>query len=314
MIRKRTQRTKNAHYCILVNKTAAAYQKKPVERLTQVIKAKGGRYTVLEPDSAMELYTQAKAMVQSSKADKPVPAAVSRWGDVTALVACGGDGTFNLVARAALSANIPIGVLPMGRFNNIGRSLCPVASPEAGIIKIMNGKYRTVDVGLAADQIFFGSVGLGFIPHLAKELEGRKIPRFAIGWSKLAAKAASNVKSVKTIIKIDAFRFELRPMILNINLLAYSVGLPFSSASLPDDGHAEIILDRGDSSEEFSAYIRNIFKNNYYYGDSISLYRGKEISIQPTKGRTLYLDGELIELPTEYLEIRISDKKLKVFC
>ena len=178
----------------------------------------------------------------------------------------------------------------------------------------MNGKYRTIDVGLAADQMFFGSIGLGFIPHLAQELEGRKLPRFAIGWSKLAAKVASTVKPVKTIIKIDAFRFELRPMIFNVNLLAYSVGLPLSSASLPDDGHAEIILDRGDSSEEFSAYVRNVFKNKYYYGDAISLYRGADISVQPTKGRTMYLDGELIDLPTEYLEIRISDQKLKVFC
>jgi diacylglycerol kinase family enzyme len=314
MIRKRTQRTKNAHYCILVNKTAATYQKKSVERLTRVIKAKGGRYTVIEPESAMDLFTQAKAVVEPQKSGKPVHPAVGRWGEVTALVACGGDGTFNLVARAALTANIPVGLLPMGRFNNIGRSLCPEVTPEAGIIKIINGKYRNIDVGLAADQIFFGSIGLGLIPHLAQELEGRKLPRFGIGWSKLAAKAASAVRSIKTIIKIDAFRFELRPVIFNVNLLAYSVGLPLSTASLPDDGHAEVILDRGDASEEFSNYVRNVFKNKYYYGDSISLYRGTEISAQPTKGRTMYLDGELIDLPAEYLEIRISDKKLKVFC
>ena len=39
-----------------------------------------------------------------------------------ALVACGGDGTINAVAAAALAEDVPLGILPQGTFNFFGRT------------------------------------------------------------------------------------------------------------------------------------------------------------------------------------------------
>ncbi len=314
MLRRKTQRTRNAHYCILVNRKAARFQQKPVDDLVRQIRKHGGHYTIIDPDSAMELYSEAKQLAESKKAGRSILPAISRFGKVTALVACGGDGTVNLAARAAIPNGLPVGILPMGRFNNIARHLLGSDDPAVAQKRILAGKYQRIDAGTAADQLFLGSIGFGFIPEMAVLLEERKTPRLAIGWAQLAAKAAAGVEPVKSIIKIDAFRFELSPLILNVNLMTFTLGLPLSPGSLVDDGHAEIILDRGDSSGEFSSYIRSVYKNKYMYSDQISQYRGVEMSIQPTKGRTLYLDGELLELPTEYLQVRVATKRLKVFC
>jgi diacylglycerol kinase family enzyme len=133
-----------------------------------------------------------------------------------------------------------------------------------------------------------------------------------MGWSKLGAKAASGVEFKDTILKVDSFRFEIHPAILNIHLLSHAAGLPFSSASVPDDGHAEVIFDTNPENGNFSTFTRLIHNGKYLYGDEVRLYRGNVISMQPVKGRTLCLDGELIKLPTDYFEVKIDEKKLKV--
>ena len=312
MVRRRQQRSKKPHLAILVNKKAANYDQRAVTRLTKAIKAAGGYHSVFEPATAMDMMLQAEVAVGKARPTGELRLPFARGGKVTALIACGGDGSFNLVARAALKADLPAGILPMGRHNNIARYLYNTCDIAEVIKRLVSGAYEKIDYGRVADQYFFGSIGLGFVSHLAQELEGRSKPRFAIGWSQLGSRSAANVPLKKTVLKVDSFRFEASPIIININLLPYSAGLPFSPASIADDGMAEIILDQGNEPGDFSTYTRLIYKRKYLYGNQVRLYRGKEITIQPLRGRTLYLDGELLKLPTDILEIKIENKRLSV--
>ena len=312
MIRRRRQRAKKPHFAILVNKKAENYDPKAVTRLTAAIKSAGGYHSVFEPSTAMNMMLQARVAVGQDKPTGELQLPFARGGKISALIACGGDGSFNLVARAGLQADLPVGVLPLGKFNNIARSLYGSAVPSEVTKRLLDGAYEKIDIGRVADQYFFGSVGLGFVSHLAEELEGRALPRFAIGWSQVGSKAAAGVPVRKSVLKVDSFRFEASPVIININLLPYSAGLPLSPASIADDGMAEIILDQGNKPGDFSAYTRLIFKKKYLYGNEVRLYRGREITIQPLRGRMLYLDGELLKLPTDILEIKVENKKLSV--
>jgi diacylglycerol kinase (ATP) len=312
MIRRRQQRAKKPHFAILVNKKAEGYDQRAVSKLTEAVKAVGGYHSVFEPSTAMDMVRQAEVAVGASPPGGGLELPFARGGKITALIACGGDGSFNLVARAAMKADLPVGVLPLGKLNNIARFLYGSANPAEATKRLIAGDYEKIDCGRVADQIFFGSIGLGFVSHLAQELEGRSLPRFGIGWSQLGSRVAAGVPLKKTVLKVDSFRFEASPIIININLLPYSAGLPFSPASIADDGMAEIILDQGNKPGDFSSYTRLIFKRKYLYGNEVRLYRGREITIQPLRGRTLYLDGELLKLPTEILEIRIENKKLSV--
>lgn len=312
MIRRRQQRAKKPHFAILVNKKAENHDPKAISRLTTAIKAAGGYHSVFEPATAMDMMRQAQVAVGQAKPTAELQLPFARGGKITALIACGGDGSFNLVARAGLLADLPVGVLPTGKFNNIARFLYGTTQASEVTKRLVEGAYQKIDVGRVADQFFFGSIGLGFISHLAEEIQGRPIPRFAIGWSKLGSKAAAGVPIKKSVLRVDSFRFEASPIIININLLPYSVGLSLSPASVPDDGMAEIILDQGNKPGDFSAYTRLIFKKKYLYGNEVRLYRGRQITIQPLRGRMLYLDGELLKLPTDILEIHVENKKLSV--
>lgn len=312
MDKQRRPRSVKSHYALLVNKAATNYQQRSVAKLISAIRAKGGAYTLYEPKTPTDTLHQAEVALGYRRANKACPRPYYRAGKVTALIACGGDGTFNLAGRAALKTDIPVGCLPMGRFNNIDQALNGTTGIDTAITRIVGGKHRLIDSATAAGVTFFGSVGMGFMVELAQQLQDRGTPRFSLGWSKMGARAAGEVQLHKTILKVDAFQFEIRPIILNINLLSHSNGLPLTPASVADDGLAEIVFDRGDNVGNFSSFTRLILKKKYLYGDDVRLYRGKTITCQSVKGRRLYLDGELISVPNESLEIQIGEKQLHV--
>lgn len=276
------------------------------------------RFTSFEPTSALDLLKTAEnaAGVSITGESTSSGGAVvdGRKRKFTALISCGGDGTFNLVSRSAIQADLPVGIIPMGKLNNIARSIHGSVDIKTSIERIIAGNYLKIDMGRAAGQPFFGSLGIGFIPSLAKELTENSIPRFAIGWSKIGSRAAASVTVKQTVIKVDSFRFEASPLIFNVNLLPYSAGLPLTPASLFDDGQAEIVFDEGNKIGEFSSFTRLIFKRKYLYGSQVKLFRGREITCHPVKGRQLYLDGEIIKLPSNSLEIKIGEQQLKVLC
>lgn len=314
MIRKRRQKQHHAHYCVLVHTGAANYDRKQVEKFVASVRRRGSYYTIYESDSADELVHRARLACGLKRSYRPLPDYLQRRGKVTSLVACGGDGTVNLAAGVALEGDLPVGILPLGRFNNVARSLYDSVEPEIAIEKILKRNYRRVDTAFAGKRLFIGSLGVGLIPQMAHLLEGKKLPRFGFRWAQLGAKAISTARMNKMTIKVDSFRFEVHPVMFNINLLPYSVGLPLSPASIFDDQHGEAIFDVGNNTKDLSSFVRLIYKKKYVYGSDVRLFRGKTITFQPVRGRTIYLDGELIKLPLNVIEVQIGQKQLKVFC
>jgi len=314
MARWRRQKQKQIHYCLLVNKKATNYNQSLVNKLAYAIKSKGGYYSIFSPDSPGLLYQTALKTSGLKRWYHSAPQSFSKRGKVTAFIACGGDRTFNIVAQVALKANLPVGILPLGKFNNIALSLYDSDNPNLAIDRIMERSYRKIDTATIAGKTFFSSVGFGFVPQMSEILNNKKKPRFSMGWAKLGQKAAQAVTTQKTVIKIDSFRFEINPTILNINLLPYTLGLPFSTVSLYDDSQAEIIFDVGVDSKIFSTFTRQIYKKKYIYGSDIKLFRGKNITVQFVKEAMIYLDGELTKLNNNFVEIKMGSAQLKVFC
>jgi diacylglycerol kinase family enzyme len=314
MIRKRTQKNKANHIGILVNKAASEYNARSLKKLVAAVRTAGDSYTVFEPETADELYQTGLRMCGLKRWHRGAPAFLTKRGPVTALVACGGDGTFNITAEVAMRAEIPVGIIPVGRLNSLARSLYGDTDPDTAIAKIVAKKFKKVDVAMVHGRPFFGSLGTGFMVELAKVLSTGKRPRFGIGWSQLGSRAAAEVKPKPIVVKIDAFRFEFTPIMFNISIHPHTLGLPFSPASSASDGQVEVIFDLGQDPKLFSHFLKQVYKKKYLYGAEVKLFRGKAINLQIPKGTEMCLDGELVHAPAELLNIKIEQEKLKVFC
>ncbi|MFH2048343.1 MAG: diacylglycerol kinase family protein [bacterium] len=313
-MRQRQQKGPQSHYLILVNKKAAEYSRRSVSRLIGAIKRSGGNFTVEEPTSAVDLLNIGYRACGLKKSHHPLPQYMMRRGKVTSLIAAGGDGTVNLVAQIALKGDYPMGILPMGRFNNIARSFDPELDIGNFIKMIIKRNYLPIDTMKFDNEIVIGSLGIGFTVELYQLLKNKKAPRFGFRWASLSQKALSNVQAQKMTIKVESFRFDVNPAMLTVNMLPYVLGLPMTPISSTNDNLAEIIFDAGQAKNEISSFVKQVHKGRYIYGSSVRMYRGAAINIAPVNGRQALLDGEIVNVVKDEIELSINEQKLKIFC
>lgn len=83
-------------------------------------------------------------------------------GDADVIVAAGGDGTINEVARGLLGQGVPLGIIPLGTANVLAIELG--LRPRAGDIAdmLLTGPAHLIGTGLVEGRIFLMMVGIGF--------------------------------------------------------------------------------------------------------------------------------------------------------
>lgn len=80
---------------------------------------------------------------------------------ITWVAVAGGDGTVEATARALIGRDIPLGIIPVGTYNNFALSAGIPTDPFAACQIIAAGNSRTIDVGEVNGRPFFEAVGIG---------------------------------------------------------------------------------------------------------------------------------------------------------
>lgn len=92
-------------------------------------------------------------------------AAVDRGARI--VMAWGGDGTVNEVARALAGTSAALAVIPAGSGNGLARMLGMPSDPTRAIRRILHGADRMIDVGAIDGRLFVNVAGVGFDAHIA---------------------------------------------------------------------------------------------------------------------------------------------------
>ncbi|MBS1782803.1 MAG: diacylglycerol kinase family lipid kinase [Bacteroidetes bacterium] len=78
------------------------------------------------------------------------------------VVAVGGDGSVNDIAKGLIGTDTSLGIVPMGSGNGLARSLS-IPLQLKGAIEVLNkGKSTRIDVGMANEHLFLSNAGVGF--------------------------------------------------------------------------------------------------------------------------------------------------------
>jgi diacylglycerol kinase family enzyme len=90
------------------------------------------------------------------------------------VVAAGGDGTLNAVARAAHAAGRPFGVIPQGTFNYFAREHGIPTDTQSAAEALLRARPQPVQVGEANGRIFLVNASLGLYPESLRDREALK--------------------------------------------------------------------------------------------------------------------------------------------
>lgn len=85
------------------------------------------------------------------------------------VVAVGGDGTINEVAKGLLHTNTVMGIVPTGSGNGLARHLHIPLHHQKAVDLINTGKVIKIDHGVLNDKVFMCTAGVGFDAHIGSE-------------------------------------------------------------------------------------------------------------------------------------------------
>ncbi|MEN9918183.1 MAG: hypothetical protein RL662_619 [Bacteroidota bacterium] len=86
------------------------------------------------------------------------------------VIAVGGDGTINEIAKILINTDVVFGIIPSGSGNGLARDLhIPMAATKA-IEVIRQGLVKKIDYGIANGNIFFCTCGVGFDAQVSEKV------------------------------------------------------------------------------------------------------------------------------------------------
>ena len=86
---------------------------------------------------------------------------------VALVVAWGGDGTMNEVARVLAFGDVPLALVPAGSGNGLARDLGVPRDPAAALAAATAGRPWRIDAGEVNGELFFNVAGLGLDARIA---------------------------------------------------------------------------------------------------------------------------------------------------
>ena len=133
---------------IILNPTAGARRRGLLDEIVSRLKRGGATVTLEETEGP----GHATALAQRAAAR----------GEADVIVAAGGDGTINEVARGLVGQGVPLGIIPLGTANVLAIELGLRQRAAEVADMLLSGPARLIGTGLVEGRIFLMMVGIGY--------------------------------------------------------------------------------------------------------------------------------------------------------
>lgn len=228
-----------------------------------------------------------------------------------AVVAVGGDGTVNEVARGLRDTNTALGILPMGSGNGFARHLNIPIRPQKALEMINHSEPINVDYGLANGRLFVSTCGTGFDAVVADNFAGSNKRGFMTYLQNTLKVAFSYQPQTYHIVGdgLDVTHKAFLITFANANQWGYEAMIaPKASVQ---DGKMDIMLMSSHAILGSASLALRLFTgsiDNSYFMDTI---RAKEITLEREEVAPFHIDGDPVEMDKD-IHIKIVADGLKV--
>ena len=263
----------------------------------EVLGARGGEVSVSEwPGHAVELAKDAVAR------------------GLQLVVAWGGDGTVNEVARVLAFTPTALGIVPAGSGNGLARALGVPHRPADALRSALDGTRRQIDAGHFAGRLFFNVAGLGFDAHVARrfsELRARGFMSYLrVGLGELRCYVPRTYR-----IRVGEEAIDHRALMVVVsNGPEFGNRARLAPAARLDDGELDLVIVEPTTPMRDMLRARYLFDGSLARRPGIVTRRVQEVTVDPGDAPIDYhVDGEPGEV-TGPVTIGIHPGALWVSC
>lgn len=236
---------------------------------------------------------------------------LARDAEEDTVVAVGGDGTVNEVARGLLGTGKTLGIIPCGSGDGLARHLGLSHRISKAIRTIENGKTIEIDAGTVNERDFFSVCGVGF-DAVVSERFAKCGKRGLWNYIRQGLKTWTSYTPQTYVLEIDGKRLEHKAIFITVgNSNQWGNGARITPLADLSDGLLDITIVDDFSAIELPWLGGRLMTGSVHKSKRVHTYRGKHIKITRGSDGPAHADGDWFYTGT-ILEIALRHKALKV--
>ncbi|MEC4895694.1 MAG: lipid kinase [Oscillatoria sp. PMC 1051.18] len=232
----------------------------------------------------------------STENPQELPNLIRSYSDrVDLVIVGGGDGTLNLAIEGLLDTKLPLGIIPLGTANDLGRTLGIPRNLAAACDAIAQGKKKQIDLGWVNGQYFFNVASLGLSVKITKQLTKEAKRRWGVfAYAATALKVISKSRPFQAKITVNGETVAVKTVQVAVgNGRYYGGGMQIVSDATIDDQRLDLYSLEVKHWWQIVALFPALWSGRHPRWLGIRLLEGQEITIDTKKPRQINTDGEI---------------------
>lgn len=231
--------------------------------------------------------------------------------NVDVVVAVGGDGTVNEVARSLTHSNTALGIIPCGSGNGLARHLCIPMNIRKAIGIINKCQIESFDYGVVNGIPFFCTCGMGFDAFISL--------KFAEAGKRGPVTYVENV--LKEGLKYQPETYEVEDetgarrykafLIACANASQYGNNAYIAPKASMKDGLMDITIMEPFTALEAPQISIDLFNKTLTNNSKIKTFQARSIRIHRTEPGAIHYDGDPI-VTDQDVEVHIEPLSIKI--
>lgn len=239
------------------------------------------------------------------------------YEDWDAIIACGGDGTANEVAKGIVKGGkkIPVALLPAGTVNDFANFMdLPINSREF-FHMIRQGKTMDVDLGRVNDEYFVNVAASGLLTNVGYQVQ----PEVKAILGRMAYYLEGLKEIPKQKFEPIKVRFESEEYIKEEDILLFLVSNSSSIGGFKNlapkanvsDGYLDTIIIKKSEIQDLVTIFVKIFKGEHINHPNVEYFKTRKMIVHTEENVPIDIDGEYGgKLPATF---EVMPKAFKIF-
>ncbi len=226
-------------------------------------------------------------------------------------VVISGDGLIGQVGGTLAGSEVPMGIIPGGRGNDLARVLEIPREVGPAVDVLAAGHTRTIDVGDANGHRFLGIASLGFDSDANRIANEAKFVRGHLVYLYAALRALAAWKPARFTLSLDGEKHEFSGYSVAIaNSRAYGGGMFIAPDAELDDGLLDVVWTADVGKLRFLRGLPEVFKGKHVEKEEVTVMRAAEVEVSADRPFEVYTDGDhVVDLP---VTVRLLPSALQV--
>ncbi len=212
---------------------------------------------------------------------------------VASVIAAGGDGTVISSVALARQRAVPLGIVPLGTFNDLARTLGVPLNVQDACAAIAGGRTRKIDVGSVNGVYFVNEASVGLSTRIAKRQTPEVKRRFgALGIISTTLQTLHQTRPFFAELEYDGRKEAVRTIQLTIANSGRFGGVFEREDASIDDGWLDLYSIEVDNWLQAASVVGKALRRDPSSGEGLRTRRSTQFAVTTRHAHHIAADGE----------------------